>query len=308
MPSRKLIMTLGKLMVAAAWADGKMDINEINALKDLMFNIPDITDDEWDILNMYIDAPVSQKEAESLLDQLLLEIKTDEDKDFVDKYISKLFASDMELDESELLMLEKIKEGLVNKNTGVFNQIGSLFKKTVTNRSESYLTGIQREARIDDYIKNTIYFALVSTLENQGLKIDLEEGQLRKLCLASGLMSRVAWADKELTDEEKITIQQIIKKDWNLGENEAALVAGLSFTSVMKGLDYYRLTRSYYECTTAEERREFIKTLFHIANSSDNTSNKEIEEIRSISENLHIPHREFIDAKLTISDDDRKGL
>ena len=45
-----------------------------------------------------------------------------------------------------------------------------------------------------------------------------------------------------------------------------------------------------------------------MANASEKTSNKEIEEIRSIAASLKISHSDFIDAKLTIPDIDRNGL
>ncbi len=44
--------------------------------------------------------------------------------------------------------------------------------------------------------------------------------------------------------------------------------------------------------------------LFKIANASDRVSNDEIEEIRRISEALKLSHKDFIAAKLTISDED----
>jgi len=42
MSSNELIMDLSKLMIAAAWVDGELSNDEINALKDLLFTIEDI--------------------------------------------------------------------------------------------------------------------------------------------------------------------------------------------------------------------------------------------------------------------------
>ena len=57
-----------------------------------------------------------------------------------------------------------------------------------------------------------------------------------------------------------------------------------------------------------DERKVFLKCLFKIANASDMTSYKEIEEIRRISNSLKLPHEDFIEAKLTIPRKDREVL
>jgi len=43
MTDRNLIITMGKVIVAAAWADGTVDAEEINSLKDLLFMLPGMT-------------------------------------------------------------------------------------------------------------------------------------------------------------------------------------------------------------------------------------------------------------------------
>jgi uncharacterized tellurite resistance protein B-like protein len=57
-----------------------------------------------------------------------------------------------------------------------------------------------------------------------------------------------------------------------------------------------------------DERRNFIKCLFRIANASEKTSYDETEEIRKISTSLKLTHKDFIEAKLTIPDEDREVL
>ena len=76
----------------------------------------------------------------------------------------------------------------------------------------------------------------------------------------------------------------------------------------LKGLDYYRTTRGFFDCTTHDERKAFLKCLFKIANASDMTSRQEVEEIRSIARSLKLPHEDFIEAKLTITKEDRELL
>ncbi|UCD33882.1 MAG: TerB family tellurite resistance protein, partial [Desulfobacterales bacterium] len=57
-----------------------------------------------------------------------------------------------------------------------------------------------------------------------------------------------------------------------------------------------------------DERKSFLQCLFNIANASDMTSFKEVEEIRRISEALKLSHKDFIEAKLTIPRQNREVL
>ena len=40
MSDRNLIFTLAKVIIAAAWADGQVSHEEVNSLKDLLFQLP----------------------------------------------------------------------------------------------------------------------------------------------------------------------------------------------------------------------------------------------------------------------------
>ena len=46
MAEKQFILDLGKLVIAAAWADGELSTEEIHALKDLFFQVPDMTADD----------------------------------------------------------------------------------------------------------------------------------------------------------------------------------------------------------------------------------------------------------------------
>ena len=74
MSDKNLILTLAKVIVAAAWADGEMTLEEINSLKDLLFQLPhaggvQITGREWARLEMYIESPVGAAERARLVEQ-----------------------------------------------------------------------------------------------------------------------------------------------------------------------------------------------------------------------------------------------
>ena len=121
MPDRKFIMDLAKLVIAAAWVDGELQNEEINALKDLLFNLEDVTGEEWSHLEIYMDSPVSPKEREKLLSTVLEQIKSQQDKDLVISTIENLVQSDGIVTGDEITLLEEVKKGVLDVDTCVFS-------------------------------------------------------------------------------------------------------------------------------------------------------------------------------------------
>ena len=308
MPDRKFIMDLAKLLIAAAWADGELQNEEINALKDLLFNLEDVSGDEWSQLEIYMDSPVSSEEREELLWTVLEKIKSEEEKDLVVGTLEKLFQADGVVTEEEQAVLDEIKEGVLGVNIGLLARLSQMIKATVTERGETYKSAAQRESQVDDFIENTIYYKLKSESDKKGIKIELPGQEVRKICLAAGLLAKISAVDAEISGDEKKAIKQVLSEEWDLSEQQAQIVTQISCDRTLQGLDYFRLSRGFFECTTLDERRNFIKCLFKIANASDKTSYDETEEIRRISNSLKLTHKDFIEAKLTIPDDERQAL
>lgn len=308
MSEKQFIMDLAKLLIAAAWVDGELANEEINALKDLLFNLENVTGREWAQLEIYMDSPVSAEERDVLLSRVLEHVQSEHDKDLVVGTLENLFKADGVVTKAEEAVLEEIKRSVSGVSTGLLGRLSKSIKAAVSKRSETFATAVHRDVQVDDYITNTIYYRLTSEIEKKGIKIELPDDKVRRLCLAAGLLARISAVDSEISESEKQTIKDILSTEWGLSEQEAGIVTAISCDRTLKGLDYFRLTRGFFECTNQEERKNFIKSLFKIANASDKTSYDETEEIRRIATSLKLSHRDFIDAKLTIPDEDREVL
>jgi len=301
MADMKLATGLAKLLIAAAWADGKLGPEEINCLKDLIFTLGEFNGEEWARLEIYMDSAVSDKERQALLDNVLAKIKTEDDKEFVLKSLRELFCADGIIDDKEMPVLDELTQAVSGVRTDIFSRLSKMLRPAIDRRQSAYKSGTQREGRIDDFIKNTIYYQL----ESEGkAPADLGADKVRQLCLAAGLLARVANVDEDISAEEKDAIKDILSRSRGLRGAEAQVVTDISCHRILKGLDYFRLTRGFFECTSIDARRSFLVCLFKVANASDKVSNDEIEEIRRISQALKLTHKDFIAAKLTISDED----
>lgn len=306
MPGREFIMNLAKLLIAAAWADGELQNEEINSLKDLLFNIEDVTGDEWAQLEIYMDSPVSLEERQKLLSTVVEQIESEQDKELVVSTIENLVQSDGIVTGEEITFLEEVKKGVLDVDNGVLSRLSKMIKTALTRRGDTYDSAAQRESRMDDYIENNVYYHLKAESEKKGIKFDLPSEQVKKLCLAAGLLARISAVDSDISEDEKKAIKDVLSSQWQLNEQQAQILTQISCDRALKGLDYFRLSRGFFECTSWDERRNFIKCLFKIANASEKTSYDETEEIRKIATSLKLTHKDFIEAKLTIPDEDRE--
>ena len=308
MAKRDFILDLGKFIVAAAWADGEIQPEELNALKDLLFQLPDLTGEEWAELEIYIDSPVSQAERDRLLGRVVDGIRSSKERQLVIGALTKLVGADGKVTAAEASLLEEVKSAVEVKGSGLFSSLGKMIGGSIRKRSLSSRNGPNREVHLDDYLRNTVYFQARTEMENRGLSFDLPEPQVRKLCLAAGIMARVAWVDRAISETEKTAIREELREHWNLDGAAADLVCEMSCSGVIKGLDQFRLSRSFFEGTTPGERKRFLKCLFRIANAHRKISHPEIIEIRKIADSLKIPHGDFIEEKLQVPRSDRGGL
>ena len=313
MATRDFILDLGKLMIGIAWIDGRLEQDEINALKELLFLLPDISGEEWLQLELYMTHAVSDAERRDLLDRVLSGIRSSRDKQLVLETLEKLvggdgsdrgIVGDAPRGIPESAVLDSIRQDIEGRSTGLLGHLAAPIRQTLKRKAGQG----SREDRIEDFIKNTIYYQLTSELQQQGRTLSIPVTEARKICLAAGLMAHVAWVDNEVCHREREAMSLALRELWNVPADEARLITEMSQARIMHGLDLVRLTSGFCHHTTIEERKAFLRCLFAIANAAENTSHAEIEAIRQIAKSFELPHQEFIEAKLTIPRQDRGGL
>jgi len=300
-----VVMSLAKVIIAAAWADGEMSNDEINSLKDLLFRLPDMTASDWARLEMYIEEPVSQAERARLVEELKARMASRSEKELALNALDEMMQADGMVTISERAVIDEIKASIQDADVGILPQLGRLVRGPVQRRSQAIAEAPNREVYLEDFLKNKIFYKIQRRLDKEDLDIDLPEKKLRKLSLAGGLMARVAFVDQEINDEEFEVMVEALQSNWEVSRTEACLVAEVATSEIGNNLDFYRLSRQFFEHTTRQERIRFLDVLFTVAAGDSQATYQEIEEIRSISKMLKLSHRQFIDAKLKLPRDKR---
>jgi len=220
------------VIIAAAWADHHVAPEEINSLKDLLFRLPELTGREWAMLEMYIEAPVGEAERQRLVEQLLDQLRTSSDKALAMRALDELANADGMVTEQERTVVEAIRSEIEQVGVGIFGQIGKMVSGSIARRQQALQEAPNREEHFEDFIKNKVYFGVRRRLELGEGELFIQDADLRLLCLAGGLMARVAHVDLEVTEDETSAIVAALQKGWQLDRGQAAFVAEVAVSEV----------------------------------------------------------------------------
>lgn len=315
MAHRNLIFSLAKVIIAAAWADGELTLEETNSLKDLLFRLPrssdredrHLTNEEWALLDMYLESPVSPKERERLVDELRAALHTSADREIVLNALDDLVNADGVISDEERAVVAEVTAAIANVNLSILGQLGRLVNSALNRRAEVMTTAPNRERYFDDFIRNKVFYGVRRRLDLGTLDLDLPEPELRWLAAIGGLLARVAHVDRTVTDDEFNAIADLLQKSGRMSREEAAIVAEVAVSEIGADMDLLRLTRELYTSMTPEEGTQILELLFAVAASDGLATTAEMDTIYTISRNLGLTHRQFIEAKLQIPASQRES-
>lgn len=302
MAKHPLAMALAKVIIAAAWADGELALDEINDLKRLLAELGQtsgnfaLTAEEWAELEIYLHSPVEAAERARLIADLRDLIATPAERQIAINAIDRLLAADRVLTPAERAVAQEIHAALDHDNHSLLHQLGRAFRLALGIRAR----GPNREDLLQEFLRNRIYYALHMRL---GIHIDelgVDQREVYALALAGGLLAHVARADEEVTPAEHDKIVAILKEWWHLDHARATLVAEVALAESAASLDFFRLAKEFAESTTVEQRERFLDALFAVALADGELSGAESAEISRITAAINLPHDRFVAARMRL--------
>ncbi len=305
MADRNLILTLAKVLIAAAWADGEVTLEEVNSVKDLLFHLPHVPENapgmrlssqEWAVLEMYMETPVAEAERTRLVDDLQEALRSPEDKSLAVAMLEGLVQADGEVTAAETAVLHEIRTAVETADVSLMGKLGRLFGGAVQKRAAA--NAPNREQHYDDFVKNKVYFAVRQRLQATGQQLDLSDAELRQYSLAGALMAQVAYQDRAVTDEERAAMVAALQERLGVTGETAVFITEVALSQISATQDTFRMQREFATITSEAERERFVELLFVVAAADGQASFDETEEIRRLAMGLNLSHTQFINAKL----------
>jgi uncharacterized tellurite resistance protein B-like protein len=114
------------------------------------------------------------------------------------------------------------------------------------------------------------------------------------------ILSRVANADLSISGEETREMERIVQDVGGLPEDQAVVVVHVAKTRnlVFGGTDNFLVTREFSKVATREQKLALLDCLFAVSAAEGNISSVEDNEIRQISKELQLEHRDYIAVRL----------
>jgi uncharacterized tellurite resistance protein B-like protein len=118
------------------------------------------------------------------------------------------------------------------------------------------------------------------------------------------LLSRVAHADLEISEEETRAMERIVKEQGNLDGGQSVLVVQMAKThaKLFGGTENFLVTREFNELATHEQKLGLLRCLFAVSAADESISSVEDNEIRQIASELSVDHRDYTALKAEFKD------
>ena len=131
------------------------------------------------------------------------------------------------------------------------------------------------------------------------VRIASEERPEASLELATAaLLIEVSRADFDVSEEERASIEEQVRKSFGLTEEETREIVVLAEEEVARAVSLYEFTRLVDKRFTPDQKRHIIGLLWEVALSDERIEGREEHLIRKVATLLHVPHEAFIAEKI----------
>jgi len=127
----------------------------------------------------------------------------------------------------------------------------------------------------------------------------LDPDRARFVAAFAYILSRVARADLDISDEELRRMEALVQEKGGLPEEQAVMVVQMAKTqnALFGGVENFLVTREFDKISTREQKIALLHCLFGVGAADNSISSAEDTTIRTIANELHLDHADFIAVK-----------
>jgi uncharacterized tellurite resistance protein B-like protein len=116
----------------------------------------------------------------------------------------------------------------------------------------------------------------------------------------AALLVEMMRADSEIKDNERKAVEKNLQSNFGLSEEEINAMIKFAEEEIRKATGYYEFTSLINKGLSQEHKVKIIEHLWEIAFSDSSVDKHEEHMVRKIANLIHVPHKDFIDAKLRV--------
>lgn len=125
----------------------------------------------------------------------------------------------------------------------------------------------------------------------------------RELHLATAaLLLEVSHADFNISETELKVVAQALQKQFDFNEAETQELLSLALEAHEEHYSLHPFVQLINKHFSLDQKRKIIEDLWQVAYADQRLDKYEEHRIRKIADLIHVPHRDFIRAKLRVQD------
>jgi uncharacterized tellurite resistance protein B-like protein len=129
------------------------------------------------------------------------------------------------------------------------------------------------------------------------------DGQAIRMAIATLLME-VARVHADISEPERRAVQRLIETHFALPPDVSLTSAAAAEHEAEHATSLYPLTSLINQECSQQDKRQVVRMLWEVSLADSHLDRHEEHIVRRIADLLHVPHREFIRAKLQVAEDD----
>jgi uncharacterized tellurite resistance protein B-like protein len=115
---------------------------------------------------------------------------------------------------------------------------------------------------------------------------------------AAALLFEAAMSDYDLGEEERTTIQQLVREQFDLDDADASALATLAQQRVRESVGLHGFTSLINQHWSEKDRLNLVEQMWRVVYADGRLDDHELHLMRKIQRLLHIPQNDFVSAKL----------
>lgn len=292
--ARATSVALARVLAAAAWADGRVDPEEANAIKAYMLRAGFDEASMHEVSDLLV-SPIPQSQAEELVREFLATMTRDADLQELHDEVEALLRADGEMTDEEERFLAELREALESHSVVdvVLDKMRGLF---------SFAMGSLRPPRRSsaaDALRSRVQERVRTRLSGD----DADRGdapELDRAALFGALLQKVAVADGHLDEAETRHIEALLSGRGDFSDAEVATIVAALTDEVTPELDLQRLSAELNRVTEHDDRIRLLEALFAVAAADGDVAAAELDTARRIADFLWIDRRTFHEVRLRV--------
>ena len=114
---------------------------------------------------------------------------------------------------------------------------------------------------------------------------------------AAALLFEAAMSDYDLGEEERTTIQQLVREQFDLDDTDASVLATLAQQRVRESVGLHGFTSLINQHWSENDRLNLVEQMWRVVYADGRLDDHELHLMRKIQRLLHIPQKDFVSAK-----------